>query len=439
MNKNKIWKSIGSLMAIAAPLATVISCGTTVMPTRTTIENKFLLESKGVLDRVQEKWWSMVLSNGGTAINPDDFFAAPLIVESFDFILRNHLTSDANYLTTLANNLMKTKAMQEAAKADGGKSPLQLASSWNILTPRENGDLRTNPVPAAGKKFIFENSPALKEEVIKHAISVKYLSTKINSTDYKKVFLDADQSLTNIQTLIDSDDFVLINEAIEQHLFAKWNISLDRDGSAHFIGENNLTTIDQANSNMNVESPTAGSVASYANYSTSRKLLLDGIMPTTGLNIYGGFKGITASKGSHGLYALDIDGLKTAVAKVMWSGYEYDGKLLYVDTTNHTPGTLIEKLPLFGKNQNHVSLTKLIGLMPIYDGSHFTLSGTDFQSPTGRKQLVMELALGNKVYSHAEKFYIKRPGATGPIILDIPSDILRKITIEHGFEFIKEK
>ena len=428
-NRKKLMLSLGSITAVVAPVATVVSCGIEE-PTREDIKNKFLLESQAVMDRVQEQWWSEVLTEQTGATSPLDatkLFDVQEVKDAFDFIIRGHVTHDKKFLITLTSSLMSTSAMQQKATA-AGKSVYQLAQSWNLLEYRVNGDMTNNPLSPDAKEFIFKNSRTIRHETLKMTISYLFLNNKMTKDDWMNVYDKKATDLSDIQKTIDADDFLLINEAIDQHLFAQWNVNLTKAETLSFIG---VTPDKLPKADVDTKIKKGGDVYNAIKaYSSKNTNLLNGLMPGSYAD-FPAFAGIASKKGKRGIMNLDFSGLKLATTKDKWDGYMKNDDIVSTD------------IPYFPDKSNLVKFNKVVGLMPIYKSNKFTFDTTDYGNAAGRKQLAMLLSRKTSVYSMAEKYFTTRklPHHTpplSPLLLEIKSEILKQIAIEHGFEFIKQ-
>ena len=417
MTKKNTLIMLGSIAAVSVPMVAVVSCGTNT-PSKVTVDNKYLLESQDTMDRVQLEYWKEVMTNPkglGMTVNLNDLLNTTEIKESFDFVIRQHVMQDKQYLQNVAGSMMTTQAMQDEAKK-ASKTPYELANSWKLLELRENGDLTTTPIDADAKKFIMQNNNSIKSEVIKHAIATKYLLTAMTKDVYKETFMESDDTFTEVQKLINPSDFNLVNEGIKQHLFASWTVSLDSAASSQYIG---VTTTSGAEADIDTLITGSGKFATDTKYSTKNKKLLDGLLVNSHKDVVG-FDGIKAISGSRGVMKMDKDGLKAATTAANWSGYLVDGVLTQ------------SSIPYFKKGENQVSVNKVIGLMPVWDGTKLIYK----EDVITKKNLAMLLSMSNSVYSNAEKYFTTRKADA--IKLKISSPELKEVAINHGFTFIEE-
>ena len=156
-----------------------------------------------------------------------------------------------------------------------------------------------------------------------------------------------------------------------------------------------------------------------------------------------GFEGIIAQQkiensgnAKPGPLTYNIEDLKKITTSQGWSGYLVENK-----------DFLKSDIGFFDKESKNVSLTKIIGLMPIFHNNHFTFETTNF---VNNDYLLLRLTLAyqsNDIYSDAENYLTSsirsdskdNADKTDLILLDVKNEILKKFLVdEKGAKFVKE-
>ena len=446
MKKSKnVLKIIGATSALSMPLISAISCAYTPS------QDEMDLNSATIYNLVQQAWWTKVFTNQTSKkINKMKPMATIEIKNAFDFVIRKHFMKDNLHLMKKIDEISKTKAIQKIADAQG-KTPSELIEKWNLDKMRINGDMTINPLTEECKNFLFNNIIDINKEVWKMTISTLFLKKEINKETYKNIFMKENQDydgdytkydgkfkpFTDIQNLFKESDFNLINEAIDQHIFAKWdvNLSVKKTSDAHINTnwDDNKVSYDDALKQMKTSDSTK-TMANWSEYTEKNSHLLKGLLPSAleseqKLTSFKGFMAESGSSDATGTIALDEDGLKQATNKNSWNGFLIDNKEKLV---NDKEG--ISKNITLGY-KNHAQLTLLKGFMPIYKNGKLSFEGTFFENDQDREKLVRILSQSNNLYAKAEKYYCNKKE---PIKLKIAYKRWRDKLVEHGFKFIEK-
>ena len=452
----KFLLTLGSITSIAAPVVAVVSCGVE----ETTKEQRQLhngLNQGQTYDAIKERWQEMVLKSNYANYDPSKFYgtydanhvftAADVadnkdIQDTFEKLLIEQTSHDHRYLYKTGNKILNDKDFMPGATTDQKKQKLV---DWGLLkTYTPNGDISS--VKPEAKKYIIEHEGGIRRDVYQKAIAMLYLE-KATKAKVENAVLPATHELTDKQKMINPTEFALVNEALSQNLFAKWNISVKHDDAFNgpeakkFINHADDATIADADKHF-IDAAAAGGTADplfdIMKYSTKEKRLPAGLMPSTfktNLSFYGGMSSLTDIPGTPHTGAdaekKTADELKLITSKDSWDGYLYDKKIIR------------DNIPYFSKDTHvDISFNKVKGLMPVYKtGTGLTFEGTDFEvsgtNKANMRCLLFQLAKKTSVYSNAVKYFTKRE--TNPILLELLSDDVRQKAIERGFTFIKEK
>lgn len=431
MNRKNILLTIGSISSAILPVAAVISCGVN-NPTQQDVDNKYKLESSRMMNRVQEQYWWEVFKVEQTGLTGEitdieSLWKVDVVKEMVDFTIKNNLQGDNKYLITLAAKYMPTEAMKEALSEYNKHNPIvasthDLANKWNMLKFKDTPEIDGADALAEGaKKFLLKNDSSFRTQVLKSSISYLYLNKKRDKASYKEVFFKDDQKFTDVQELFEADDFTLINEAVKQHLFAKWQISLDKNNSlTHLSSTVSATQLSQADADTAMKTGWTNEMK----YSDTFKVIPSSTLPVNTYDTVKGFSGVTQVTGNRGILKFDVDGFKST-NKESWNGY-------LDEIIKH------DHIDMFKDGKSIVSLTRVFGFMPIWSATDnfVTFKGSYFESADERKALVRALSKSSGTYSEAEKFFSTRKQS--PIQLEIQNEDLRNVAIDHGFKFIKE-
>ena len=451
----KFLLTLGSITSIAAPVVAVVSCGVE----ETTQEQRQLhngLNQGQTYDAIKERWQEMVLKANYANYDPSKFYgtydanhvftAADVadnkdIQDTFEKLLIEQTAQDHRYLYKTGNKILNDKDFMPTATTAQKKQKL---IDWGLLkTYTPNGDISS--VTAEAKKYIIEHEAGIRRDVYQKAIAMLYLE-KATKEEIEFAVLPATHEFTDKQKMINSTEFALVNEALSQNLFAKWNISVKHDDAFNgpeakkFINHADDATLTDADKHF--LKVTGGGIQDplyeLMKYSTKEKKLPAGILPTTfntNFSFYGGISSLTDIPGTPHTGAdaekKTADELKLITDKNKWDGYLYDKKIIR------------DNIPYFSKDTHvDISFNRVKGLMPVYKaGTGLTFEGTDFEvtgtDKTNMRYLLFQLAKKNSVYTNAVKYFTKRE--TNPILLELLSDDVRQKAIERGFTFIKEK
>ena len=458
----KFLLTLGSITTIAAPIAAVVSCGVET----TTKEQRELhaaLNEGKTYDAVKERWQEKVLKANYANFDPSKYYGtyAPDpadttkqkftpadiadnkdIQDTFEKLLVEQSAHDHRYLYKTGNKILNDKDFMPGATTQEKKDALV---HWGLLkTYTPNGDISS--VTAEAKKYILEHESGIRRDVYQKTIAMLYLE-KATKEEIEFAVLPATHEFTDKQKMIHSTEFALVNEALSQNLFAKWNISVKHDDAffgpeaKKFINHADDATMTDADAHF-IDAAASGSTADplfdLMKYSAKIKKLPAGILPTTfntNLSFYQGISTLSDIPGTPHTGAdaekKTADELKLITDKNKWDGYLYDKKIIR------------DNIPYFSKDTHvDISFNKVKGLMPVYKaGTGLTFEGTDFEvsgtDKTNMRYLLFQLAKKSSVYTNAVKYFTKRE--TNPILLEITSDDLRQKAIERGFTFIKEK
>ena len=423
---NKKILTLGTISTLV-PLATVVSCGIKE-PTITNIKYRNELTSQETMNRIEEIWQKKVIEEVDPG-NSDTVAAGSVLGMSLDFILRERVSkSPITYLTNLADQISKTKEFQDilSSPGDGHKT----LTSWNMFKYRENGDMTTYPIDQAAKDFIFKNIPSIRSEVYKMAMSYSFLNAGVTTAQYEKTQMQGLETLTDIQNDINPAEFGIVNEAISQHLFGRWELSSDSTNLKTLTPSTPITDAEALANMVDAISPIEYNLFTESKYTEKNtKLILSTFTDaadTVSVNDFGGYKGVVNADGSKGIMTFSKDDMKLATQPDSWKGWLVDGELV---TSN---------IKIFqDADPTTAKLTRLIGLMPIYDttSSKYTFVGTKWET-TERNELIFQLSKNPSVYSKSVLFFTKRK--VNPIKLKIINDLVRTTAIDHGFKFINE-
>lgn len=445
--RKKAFLTFGSLMMVAAPAAIVISCGVEEV-TSEEIEIRNQLKSTTSMDKVEEIWWNKVLTSEMNSYDKDNPLANKTFSDMFNLYVARKIFESNTYLRTINEKLLDMKKFQELAKKEGKKDPTELLTYWGLNRPifigvdtqNNNYDtikklLETQIKPEA-KKFIFENFKDIQRDVYKSVMSMKYLFNEkqtVNKDEYKHVFYGENNAntMSENEKLINPNkdvNFALIAEAIKQHLFIKWEVSVPENKMA---GKYNYDEGDAAGIRTAAEmdkllekNADLYNDTTYTTKYTIAEDQLNELIADSGQKTYIGYKGISSFQGKEGVLSLGTEDIKLATTKDDWTGYVVDGKFEK------------DKIPFIPKGSKTVKVTRVLGLMPTFSNNYLSFDSAVWTNER-LERLALNLSLSNSVYSSAVEYFINRE--KDPIKLKIEVDLLRKNAIEHGFKFIEEK
>lgn len=452
----KRWIALGTITTIT-PIITVVSCGVN-QATPLAIEQDLIIKSAKSMDKIQEIWQQQVLDDAGQVFDVTlDTNKKPIWVaddstinKAFNFYIQTESNKGETIIQNLITKITETKEYKDlfimGSPSVNKDAQIKLWKMDGYWTKGSN----TYVIADEAKAFIFKYIPEIRKEVYKLAVSYTFLSGDISKEDYKLTNMDEKDEYLDVQNLIsDTSDFVLINEAISQHLFAKWELTSESSNlTSDKFNEEKLTPTEAEAHLVNVTSGTKYNlftesklddrnskasiiVAGSPDKTTKHWDMLNNLFGI-GADTFSGYKGISTMNSGEGILAFTADEYKNVTSKEMWTGWLKDNKLFL------STGTASE-IPLFSKNSTKTAgVTKIIGFMPIIKNDKLTFEGTDFalENSDNRDFLILNLAINSSINTKAVNFFTKRE--KDPILLTIELSTLKDEAIKHGFDFIKE-
>ena len=447
--KNKLIK-LGSILTFAAPIITIVSCGVN-KPDESQIKDLKNLESDAVANKIEEDWWSFVIKDEQIEnYDKNDLLASAEIKENFDYLIQNKIYNDPKYLSSLSIKISENNKFIEKLKSEGDKEPPTKLNEWGFYSIELSEKLtekiekimdETNGLKLEAKKFIVANLKEFRKELYKFTIARRYLKNNLKKDDYKKIFMDKEDSFSEVQELFNHNEFHLLNEAINQKLFIKWNIELSEDDSVDYFGikSNTEKTYDEVKTLISIDSSNNKGelLVKQPLKNLDKKILLKKLLHQNEYEEYkkyGGYNGIgTQDKVGNGILSFEASKFKKVENKRLWEGFIFDNKFLNYKTNAAKRNE--QKMTVIPKDSKKVSVKFVKGLMPIYKENKLTFDESDFDNEIKKDFLISALSLNQTVYEDAVVFYTKRE--TNPILLNL-KEPLKKMMIDRGYKFIKK-
>ena len=447
--KNKLIK-LGAFLAFSTPIITVVSCGVN-KPSETQLKALKNLGSNFIVNKVQEDWWNYVIKDEKIEnFDKNDLLKANEIKENFDYLIQNEIYKDPSYLYNLSIQISENSKFLEILKNEGDKAPEVKLNEWGFynkeLSTKKSEDIEAVIDESTGlsldaKKFIVVNLKEFRKKLYKFTIARRYLKKSLNKETYKKIFMDKNDVFTELQELFKPEEFVLLNETINQKLFINWNIELSEYDSVDYFGvksnvEKNYDEVKDLISIKN-DGTKGGLLTKQPLLNLDKKILLKKLLDQSEYNaykIYGGYQGIKKqSKVGNGILDFGANKFKRVKNKKLWEGFIFDNKFINNKADNGERNE--EKMTVIPENSKKVSVRFIKGLMPIFKDDKLTFENSDFSSQVKKDYLISALSLNDVVYQDALVYYTKRE--TNPILLKV-KEPLKKILIDKGYKFIKE-
>lgn len=292
MNKlnKRVLLSAGTIVMVAAPVVTVISCGDTYEPSQEDMDAYRDLTSPLAYKFVESVWQEKVISEiidkdlpeadryqpkheliddpaGGTMKDPNDptktipkkipqhtywtQSSGRSVYEAAKYVVVSRIQADGEYLKKMADTL--SQSGKDDSKDPSNTSHVnRYSKEWlrdnGILNTYSNGvikigngvdntdpDKTNNGLTEAGLEFIFQSDKlTFKSEVYKFMITTWYIENT-DKAHYELAFKSrVNEGTSDINRVIDPSNYLLIKEMISNKYFAKWEIELTPEFSRQF-------------------------------------------------------------------------------------------------------------------------------------------------------------------------------------------------------------
>ena len=429
--KKKLLLTLGSISSVTLPIAAVVSCGVEDATNEQKEINNNLATNES-FQRIELLWQQTLIKKIITAFDFEDPLKTTEIANAFDFFLRNKLRKDPSFFQNIREKIVKLEDFPGATLNDkldtlkkaGLYSYIQNGDITNVIEVDASG---TNPVVRFNpKKYILKNNNDLKIEFYKFFISSLYLK-KATKDEYKEIMMDENQELTETQKLIDTTDFVLTNEALNQKIFAKWELTQENNLNLLNTYENSKKSVTDMKTEMKMG--TSSTIFTDVKYSDEHSQVLEHeYTKAVDYKDFKGYKQFQKVTGTKGLLKFELSELKKATTNDAWNGFIDDGELK-TKATDEIHYVLKDAW-------STTKATFVSGVMPIFDGGKFKMDGSYF----GNGEEVAQILAINKIglYSDAVKYFTSDKNKTSKFIVEILNSKFRDELIAHGFKFIKE-
>lgn len=448
--KRKLLLSLGAIAAFS-PVIAVVACGKISEPTSSRLDEYRKLTSSEATRILEEKWAEQVLKAQGvdivdwssadkkTGVFKLDVANARL-KSTVQFIIRNEVAADKNYLNKISTSLLADRVAQW-----GATDPVTVSYLTNegLAQIYNNQVIDFAATSTAGKRGVVSDAALnillnysksdFRLKVYRQLVTETYLS-KTNKDLYTKAFPRNARNMSLVQQDIESDKWALVNEALSQKLFAQWNVTLDKNTSAGFAGVKSAALSNVRDALTSTDSTKGLLAAVVLNSATKIKEHEELIDNTTYGNLVGwkGWVNVTATGTRKLAFTREelrkMTNASTNVKDTQWEGVLQDDDLA---TAN---------INLIQDKSDSVNLTYMKGLMPAYNATDakFTFKGTEYESKI--EDVARLFAYKNSgLYKTASEFFRTKAEGLTPVVLDVKQSDVKTILQDANFEFIKER
>lgn len=443
MMKRKLLLGLGSLVAVAAPISSVVACGKIQTATPPELETYRRLTSSDSMKFFEEKWDEKVIKtavdsnfNFGTLDADSQRYTSSvannaLLKSATQFIIKNEIAKDKQFITKIATQMQADQHADDTTLSAAGL--VQVFENNKVYFEGDTPKPGVTPITNAGLDLLLNYvKSGFRLQVYKQIIAENYLA-KTTLTDFKEAFPRDGRNLTELQKMIREDEFALTNAALNQKLFAEWNITLDADKSKLFVGKSfNIADL-QAQFTVDDQNVAAdGTLAKSADNSVLKTRAFFGtedVITDNKFNFYAGFKGFVNMQavGNKNL-AFTPWSFENVIGSnaFVWSGALQDNDLV---RTN---------IKLIPENSTKVDATIAVGIMPKFVSGKLSFAGTDLES---KKAAIARLLAykDSSTFTKAANFYRTKVGSRDAIILNVTNDKIRQIFDDANFVYHKER
>ncbi|MCC3161149.1 MAG: hypothetical protein K4H23_05365 [Mollicutes bacterium PWAP] len=416
--KKKSLFILGSILNIAIPITTVISCSSDNFQEETLkLYDKY--KTNSAESAFESIWRDALIQDLEIGIDLDNLYNNNnfnIVAKTF---LENKIQEDGNYI-----NFTFSQHLLSMTKPDGTlKYTKQDLKDHFMITDLEN-EIPSNiklavdyTIQVINNEIIFES---IKNEILKLLIVFKYLGTT------KRQFsnINDEYNFNDLENSFEEDQYLLVNEAMNQKIFLNWEIK-KLDPSNNEIVNMEIANMDYKTNNFLKKDLDALLIDGGPLTTKKNQINLENVeknidnnysdlMETKKFNDLKSYKFYSGNDAPMGKGILDLpkkvsmdtysnyykDELDEYASKNqvdlmdMWNGYIYDGEIIKKE---------IKTLNL-KKGLTSISIHKVFGVMPIYKNSTLTFNGSYFEN--NKKQLRAFLSLRNiSLFSEAVSFY----------------------------------
>ncbi len=441
-----------SLLAITAPIVTVIACSNPEKNKDDQNQDKIFadLTSKEAINMLEIEWLNMVIQTFDKDFNNENAFNNESVKKIAKFLIAEELKKDSLYLSKKAKLLLSIVNSENKKSTYKKEDLISIGFLKDYLYGYDDDffqkestifDRKQKNINWITETLIKEPSLAFLNEIYKYKIVTEYLKiTKQEYQEYMTKNQNKDYKFTETEDLINNGkNFLLIKKLLEKRLFFEWEIK-EKNNENRFIDGDNKLELEKALKHFILSQDGTSSIADHSGYLTQKEKLnrsiwdfgdtitlqVNGKSVEIKLHAYLGYKGIVSHKKEEGYGRLDfsIPELKKST-KDYWIGI--------LKNKDNLKELISKDINLNTTDENKVASLKFIfGIMPVIDkDGKLTMAGSHFENNIDSVAWLLYSNDKNNIYNEALTFFTSDKNKGG-------KEIRVKVSVKEILKHLKE-